>query len=126
MKNRNHTKVLAATLQKRKEAAARAFTTPSETHDFCFKYFLTRGRKPVSDQRENLRQLGIDNSRILDIHYPDTNVMGFLIHNDYATEFLDLMKQHNLEPNTKFNPHNPQYLRNKKYLDMSHDEHHPS
>ncbi|KAI7848438.1 hypothetical protein BDC45DRAFT_419654, partial [Circinella umbellata] len=122
MKNRNRTKVSAATLQKRKEAAARAFTTPSETHGFCFKYFPTRGRKPVSDQRKNLRQLGIDNSRLLDIHYPDTNVVGFLIHNDYATELLDLMKQHNLEPNTKFDPHNPQYLRDKKYLDMSHDE----
>ncbi|KAI7846666.1 hypothetical protein BDC45DRAFT_542668 [Circinella umbellata] len=81
-----------------------------------------QSRKPVSDQRKNLRELGIDNSRILDIHYPDTNVVGFLIHNDYATELLDLMKQHNLEPNTKFDPHNPQYLRDKKYLDMSHDE----
>ncbi|KAI9251519.1 Endonuclease/exonuclease/phosphatase, partial [Phascolomyces articulosus] len=122
MKNKTRNKVTPAIIQRRKEAAARAFTVPSATHGFCFKYFPTRGRKPVSEQRKNLKRLGIDNSRILDIHYPDTNVVGFLIHNDYEQELIEIMKKSNLEPNTNFDPHNPNYLKDQKYKDLSDDE----
>ncbi|KAI7852178.1 hypothetical protein BDC45DRAFT_485390 [Circinella umbellata] len=122
MKNTSHNKASPATIQRRKEAAARAFTLPSETHGFCFKYFPTRGRKPVSEQRKNLRRLGIDNSRILDIHYPDTNVVGFLIHNDYEHELIEIMKKHDLFPNTHFDPHNPKYLRDQKLRDLPEED----
>ncbi|KAG2226917.1 hypothetical protein INT45_010196, partial [Circinella minor] len=111
-----------SSLHKIKKAAARAFTLPSETHGFCFKYFPTRGRKPVSEQRKNLRRLGIDNSRILDIHYPDTNVVGFLIHNDYEHELIEIMNKHDLFPNTHFDPHNPKYLRDQKLRDLPEED----
>ncbi|KAI9249483.1 hypothetical protein BDA99DRAFT_608712 [Phascolomyces articulosus] len=88
MKNKTCNKVSSAIIRKRKEAAALAFTVPSAAHAFCFKSFPTRERKPVSEQRKNLKILVINNSRILDIHYPDTNVVGFPIYNDYEHEVI--------------------------------------
>ncbi|KAI9249690.1 hypothetical protein BDA99DRAFT_589842 [Phascolomyces articulosus] len=118
MKNKTRNKVPSAIIRKRKEAAALAFTVPSATHAFCFNNFPTRGGNPVSEQRKNLKMLGIDNSRILDMYYPDTNVVGFPIYNDYEYEIIEIMKKSNLEPNTKFDPHNPTYLKDQKYKDL--------
>ncbi|KAI9244382.1 hypothetical protein BDA99DRAFT_448490, partial [Phascolomyces articulosus] len=69
-----------------------------------------------------LKRLGINNSYILDINYPDMNVVGFLIYNNYEQELIKIMKKSNLEPNTNFDPYNPNYLKDQKYKDLLDNE----
>lgn len=56
---------------KRQEAAARFLQAPSETQGFQYAYLPTKARVPISQIRARLRKLDIQNTRILDIHYPD-------------------------------------------------------
>ncbi|KAG1135640.1 hypothetical protein G6F37_013919 [Rhizopus arrhizus] len=54
----------------RQETAARFLQPPSENQGFQYVYIPTKARVPVGQLRSRLRQLDINNSRILDIHYP--------------------------------------------------------
>ncbi|KAG1189687.1 hypothetical protein G6F70_009438 [Rhizopus microsporus] len=70
----------------RQETAARFLQPPSENQGFQYIYIPTKARVPIGQLRSRLRQLDINNSRILDIHYPTRNVVALLVHNDYASE----------------------------------------
>lgn len=103
-------------------AAAREFLPVSESQGFQFIYLPNRGREPISVMRNRLRALGIQNNRILDIHYPDRHVSAFLIHNDYAQTFLDIMRDHSITPLETFDPIDKSTLRDLKYAEAT-DEH---
>ncbi|PHZ17195.1 uncharacterized protein RHIMIDRAFT_288140 [Rhizopus microsporus ATCC 52813] len=55
---------------------------------------------PVGQLRSRLRQLDINNSRILDIHYPTRNVVALLVHNDYAPELKSYVQKLRYAPRT--------------------------
>lgn len=61
-------------------------------------------RDKASAVRTKLRALGIDNGRILDLHYTTRGVVSILIHTDYLPTFTTTLEKHELHPLTEFNP----------------------
>ncbi|KAG1549161.1 hypothetical protein G6F47_002729 [Rhizopus delemar] len=70
----------------RQEATARLLQPPSTNQGFKYIYLPTKARVPIGQIRSRLRKLDINNNRIIDIHYPDRNIVALLIHNDYEDE----------------------------------------
>lgn len=103
----------------RQEAAARFFQPPSANQGFQYIYIPTKARIPVGKLRTTLRKLDINNSRILDIHYPDRNVAAILVHNDYATELRELLRKRQITMNDDFNPWDGSILKDPKYATLS-------
>ncbi|CEP09019.1 hypothetical protein [Parasitella parasitica] len=60
--------------------------------------------------------MGIQNKRVLDIHFPDRHVCGLLIHHDYYEILTAQLTKYNLQP-LNFNPVDLKNLRDPKYLD---------
>ncbi|KAG1129578.1 hypothetical protein G6F38_013520 [Rhizopus arrhizus] len=79
--------------KKRKLAASRTFmpVDPSAPRGFEYLY-LNRNRKlSRSEVRRNLRLLGFDLSRILDICFPGPKAIGLLVHVQYKEEVISLL-----------------------------------
>ncbi|CEG74756.1 hypothetical protein RMATCC62417_09913 [Rhizopus microsporus] len=74
----------------RQEAAARLLQPPSENQGFQYVYLPTKARVLIGQIHTLLRKLDITNNRILDIHYPDHNVVALLVHNDYMNDHKQL------------------------------------
>lgn len=110
-------------LLRRKMATARLFTPPSVTHGFKYLYFPARSRIPAGQMRGRRRQLGIDNNRVLDIHYPERQVIAILVHNDFADEFLESFAKFRVTPLTDYDPLDPTNLKGPKFADMSENDH---
>lgn len=66
--------------------------------------------------RAKLRGIGIQSSRVLDICYPDDQVIGLLIHNDYVQEVEDILtaKKFTL---LDFDPCSPKIVRDPIFAD---------
>lgn len=92
---------------RKQEAAGRAFVLPSENHGFQYVYLPARARIPTGQMRARLRKLGIDNSRILDIHYPDRQVIALLTHNDFAPVCLWTLNKFGVKSLENFQPAQP-------------------
>ncbi|EIE89350.1 hypothetical protein RO3G_14061 [Rhizopus delemar RA 99-880] len=103
----------------RQEAAARLLQSPSTNQGFKYIYLPTKARVPIGQIRSRLRKLGINNSRIIDIHYPDRNIVALLIHNDYEDEIRQQLQRFKVTIKEDFNPCNPQVLRDPKYADRT-------
>ncbi|KAI9468269.1 MAG: hypothetical protein EXX96DRAFT_624239 [Benjaminiella poitrasii] len=72
-----------------------AITTTNKSdpsYHFEYVYFPSKHRTCRKIQRENLRTLGADNGRILNITYPAKTVVGFFVHKMYSAEIIRLMK----------------------------------
>ncbi|KAG1034365.1 hypothetical protein G6F43_013424 [Rhizopus delemar] len=79
--------------KKRKLAASRTFqpVDPSAPRGFEYLY-LNRNRKLTrAEIRRNLRLLGLDLSRVLDICFPGPKVLGLLVHVLYKEEVVSLL-----------------------------------
>lgn len=74
------------------ETSARFLRPPSNNQGFQYIYIPTKDRIPFGQLRTHLRRLEINNSRILDIHYPARNLAALLVHNNYATELKDHLR----------------------------------
>ncbi|KAJ8651278.1 hypothetical protein O0I10_013240 [Lichtheimia ornata] len=107
----------AATIQRRKEAAARCFQPLSDNQGFQYTYFFSKVRYKTGEVRAKLRRIGVDNSRVLDIHYPDYQVVALLTHNDYVEDLKAAMAAHGALPMQNFDPRDPTRLRDPKYKD---------
>ncbi|KAG1512430.1 hypothetical protein G6F53_005185 [Rhizopus delemar] len=103
----------------RQEAAARLLQSPSTNQGFKYIYLPTKARVPIGQIRSRLRKLGINNSRIIDIHYPDRNIVALLIHNDYEDELRQQLQRFKVTIKEDFNPCDPQVLRDPKYADRT-------
>ncbi|KAG0853219.1 hypothetical protein G6F16_007736 [Rhizopus arrhizus] len=97
--------------QQRQEAAARLLQPLSENQGFQYLYLPTKARVPVGQLRSRLRKLDINNNRILDIHYPDRNVVALLVHNDYADELRSHLRKFKVTLKDDFDPCDPMILR---------------
>ncbi|KAI7848619.1 endonuclease-reverse transcriptase-domain-containing protein, partial [Circinella umbellata] len=106
--------------QARKEQAAiRFFQPPSANQGFQYLYFNTKTRMPIGQVRRHLRSININNGRILDIYYPEKNILALLIHNDFTDELKSQLGQHGITPKTSYDPTSPDILHDKKYQDMT-------
>lgn len=54
--------------------------------------------------RDRLRRLSMQKSRIVLIHYPDSNVVDVLLHKDYVTDPIAKLSSHNIQHQSDFNP----------------------
>lgn len=101
------------------ERASRLFTKPSTTAGYRFVYLAQKGRVPMNEIRRSLSALGVNNARIMDIHFPDRNVCGLLIHNDFEQELINTLQHHKVQLLPTFDPHAPEIIRNPSHRDDS-------
>ncbi|KAF7720560.1 hypothetical protein EC973_007492 [Apophysomyces ossiformis] len=111
-----------ARLQCRQESTARAFVLPSATQGFQYLYFPARAQIPTGQMRRRFRQLGIENSRILDIHYLDQQVIAILVHNDFAPELKTVLSKFGVNLYTDYDPLDPKHLKDPKYTNLTNTE----
>lgn len=90
------------------------------THGYQFLYFNSRGREAISAIRAGFTVLSLVQSRIIDIHYPRNTTIGFLVHNDYATNVIEAMaKLPGATHRSEFDPCDPPTLKDLKYVAQS-------
>lgn len=97
---------------KQRESIARMFQAPRPVSDsleptYQYIYMENRYRLRISEYRSKLRKLGIDNGRVLDIHYPSRSVVALLIHTGYATELQAILDKYRVVPLDSFDPVDP-------------------
>ncbi|KAI8046932.1 uncharacterized protein B0P05DRAFT_454044, partial [Gilbertella persicaria] len=69
-----------------------------------YVYLPNKYRDRLSAFRRKLRLIGLDNSRVLDVHYPARNVVALLIHSAYKEDLLKVMAKYSLPVLTDFDP----------------------
>jgi hypothetical protein len=95
----------------------RTFAAPSAAQGFQYIYVPTNKRCPIKEMRYRLQRLGLGRGRIVDVHYPDHNVVAILVHNDYATEAREILSN-KVPLLNDFDPLDQSILRDIKYKDM--------
>ena len=103
------------------QAAARKLA-PSTQSGFKFVYLHQHHRMTIKQLRDTLRKLKIDNSRILDVHFPDRGVVGILIHNDYESDLTAQLNRRGVQLHKAFDPCHPDIVRDPEFKDKSTDE----
>ncbi|ORY96239.1 hypothetical protein BCR43DRAFT_424202, partial [Syncephalastrum racemosum] len=76
------------------------------SNGYKYLYLYTRHRMTVSNLRSILAKLKVDNSRILDVYFPDRQIAALLVHNAYAPVFQEQMAQKGVSLNKDFDPLN--------------------
>jgi hypothetical protein len=104
------------------ESAARFFQPPSPNQGFTFTYFHLKTRIPIGKLRTKLKTLGINNGRILDIHYPSTNTVAFLVHIDFVLELKQHLANYKVFADNDFNPYEGEYLKDPRYNNLSKED----
>ncbi|KAI8047253.1 uncharacterized protein B0P05DRAFT_481849, partial [Gilbertella persicaria] len=97
---------------KQRKAAARIFLVSSPAAAgtcvdrplYEYVYLPNKYRDRLSAFRRKLRLIGLDNSRVLDVHYPARNVVALLIHSAYKEDLLKVMAKYSLPVLTDFDP----------------------
>lgn len=115
----DHPDHLAERQRQRQAAAACAFAPPSDNPGYQFVYLPSKIRYTPGQLRANLRKLGVDNRRILDVHYPARHVVGLLVHNDFVADLVKYLDSKQIYPIQDFDPCDPKHLGDPKYADMS-------
>jgi len=98
-------------------SAARAFSQPDPAAATGFQYiYLTRKRKFTRTEiRGNLRRLGVDPSRILDISFPARFCVALLVHNQYAPDLCKILDSAKVVPIKDFDPLDPVHLADPQF-----------
>ncbi|KAG0757346.1 hypothetical protein G6F16_012709 [Rhizopus arrhizus] len=107
--------------KKRKLAASRTFqpVDPSAPRGFEYLY-LNRNRKLTrAEVRRNLRLLGFDLSRLLDICFPGPKVIGLLVHVQYKEEVISLLSAAKIPLVDGFDPLDPVNLADPELQHLS-------
>jgi hypothetical protein len=98
------------------ERAHRAFSEPSTTpSSYEFVHIPCNRRINKSDARALLTQIGVQQSRVIDVQFPARNTVSFFIHSDFAPTFRAALTKHNFKEKENFdlfdtnNIANPQY-----------------
>ncbi|KAG0816115.1 hypothetical protein G6F19_012928 [Rhizopus arrhizus] len=73
------------TSERKRQATARAFNapTPFSSPGYDYVYVHRSRRLNRSEIRQRFRKLGIDTSRILDISFPASGIIGLLVHKEF-------------------------------------------
>ncbi|KAG1296995.1 hypothetical protein G6F61_013198 [Rhizopus arrhizus] len=107
--------------KKRKLAASRTFqpVDPSAPRGFEYLY-LNRNRKLTrAEVRRNLRLLGFDLSRVLDICFPGPKAIGLLVHVLYKEEVISLLAAAKVPLVDGFDPLDPVNLADPELQHLS-------
>lgn len=88
---------------------------PNAPQGFQYVY-IGRSRKiSRPETRKRLKLVGIDTSRIIDITFPATGVLGVLVHASYAPVFTQIMTSVGAGLVKDFDPLDPKHLANPLY-----------
>lgn len=98
------------------------FTEPSSNPGFTYLYLPTRARMSFKEMRNSLLDLSFNSGSIVDIHYPAKNVVALLIHNEYYSTAINILKQNNLTPINNFDPLHTDNLADPKFKEATHEE----
>ncbi|KAI9358443.1 hypothetical protein BD770DRAFT_297805, partial [Pilaira anomala] len=103
--------------------ALSAFSTPTTIHQgFTYLYYPSKSRISRKTQRSNLNSLGVNNNRILDIHYPSRTVVALLVHNDYREELIMILKTHGVSNLPDYTPTHPTTISDPQFKNLSSTE----
>ncbi|KAG0888339.1 hypothetical protein G6F36_013526 [Rhizopus arrhizus] len=107
--------------KKRKLAAGRTFMPVDPNAPRGFEYlYLNRNRKLTrAEVRRNLRLLGLDLSRVLDICFPGPKVIGLLVHVQYKEEVISLLAAAKVPLVDGFDPLDPVNLADPELQHLS-------
>ncbi|KAG1313192.1 hypothetical protein G6F62_014134 [Rhizopus arrhizus] len=107
--------------KKRKLAASRAFQPIDPEAPRGFQYlYLNRNRKLTrSEIRRNLRLLGLDLSRVLDVCFPGPKAIGLLVHVQYVPEVISLLATAKVPLVDGFDPLDPVNLADPELQHLS-------
>jgi hypothetical protein len=85
------------------ERAHRAFTEPSTTpSSYEFIHIPCNRRINKQDARALIHQLGVQQSRVIDIQFPARNTVSFFVHSEFAPKFRELLTKHQFKEKEKF------------------------
>ncbi|KAF1797896.1 hypothetical protein FB192DRAFT_1396736 [Mucor lusitanicus] len=77
-------------------AFARKFSSasdPSSANGYRFVYYKASKHLLSWYRSQLLPMVGVNDSRVLDIHFPTQRVVSFLLHSDFVLEFTSIMHQ---------------------------------
>ncbi|OBZ80238.1 hypothetical protein A0J61_11714, partial [Choanephora cucurbitarum] len=113
---------------RRRKAAACIFVvsfpsagSPVDGPLFEYVYLPNKYHARLSVFRQKLRLIGLDNSRVLDVHYPARNVVALLIHTAYKEDLLNVLNKYSLPVLTDFNPFSITNIRNPSFASLDSD-----
>lgn len=100
--------------------ALKSFSAPTTTHQgFTYLYYPCKSRISRKTQRQNLKSLDVNNSRVLDIHYPSRTVVALLVHNDYREEIVMTLKKHGVSNLPDFSPTHHTTISDPQFKDLT-------
>ncbi|KAG1256514.1 hypothetical protein G6F68_009751 [Rhizopus microsporus] len=107
--------------KKRKLAAGRTFmpVDPSAPRGFEYLYLNRKRKLSRAEVRRNLRLLGFDISRVLDICFPGPKVIGLLVHVQYKEEVISLLSTAKVPLVDGFDPLDPVNLADPELQHLS-------
>ncbi|KAI8098148.1 uncharacterized protein B0P05DRAFT_520669 [Gilbertella persicaria] len=114
---------------KQRKAAARIFSSllPAAAGTcvdgplYEYVYLPNKYRDRLSAFRRKLRLIGLDNSRVLDVHYPARNVVALLIHSAYKEDLLKVMAKYSLPVLTDFDPFSAANVKDPAFASLDAD-----
>ncbi|KAI8047013.1 uncharacterized protein B0P05DRAFT_567175, partial [Gilbertella persicaria] len=86
-----------------------------------YVYLPNKYRDRLSAIRRKLRLIGLDNSRVLDVHYPARNVVALLIHSAYKEDLLKVMAKYSLPVLTDFDPFSAANVKDPAFASLDAD-----
>jgi hypothetical protein len=104
---------------RQQQAARRHFTPASTNQGSQYVYIPIRAHLRIGQVRQQLKALIIDNSRIIDVHYPAMNTTALLLHNDLADELTSQLAKAGINPIDSFDPQDHKQLNDPKCNDQS-------
>lgn len=87
-------------------------------------YVPTKARVALGKLRTTFKKTGINNGRLLDVHYPDRNIVAVLVHNDYAPELKDILSKRGITLRSDFDPCDGRVLKDPKFANAPEEERH--
>ncbi|KAG1081639.1 hypothetical protein G6F42_022878 [Rhizopus arrhizus] len=105
------------TSERKRQATARAFNapTPFSSPGYDYVYVHRSRRLNRSEIRQRFRKLGIDTSRILDISFPASGIIGLLVHKEFKLILVQTLEDCKVEIIASFNPCDAQHVADAKY-----------
>ncbi|KAI9480918.1 MAG: hypothetical protein EXX96DRAFT_634622 [Benjaminiella poitrasii] len=99
--------------------ASREAPPTATSNGYTFVYLPRSRRMDRKEIRSRFRLLDIDTSRILDITLPARGVVGVLLHVDFQSEFVSLLKACKINTLSSFDPLDPAHIVDPKFDDMT-------
>jgi regulator of replication initiation timing len=107
--------------KKQKEAISRGFNAVSGPQGFTFVYINRSRRYNRTEVRKNLRLLGVEASRVLDVMFPARDIIGLLVHVQFEPVLKATLAAAKVAVIDNFDPTSSEHLADPKYATQNAD-----